>query len=75
MERKVCDVEIHRQLSRDSFSLQGMCVCSVVMEGMKSKHSLSYMARGELRRNVALSVLCSQEVRHKTMNEPMKTQH
>lgn len=31
MERKVCDVEIHRQLGRDSFSLQlreDVCVLS-----------------------------------------------
>lgn len=71
MERKVCDVEIHRQLGRDSFQLTAHrgCVCSVGVEGMKSKHSLSYMARGELPSNVALSVLCSQEVRHETMNE------
>lgn len=43
--------------------------CSLVMEGIKSKHSQSYMAHGETRRNAALSVLCSQEVTHNTTNE------
>lgn len=53
-----------------AYSPQGVCVCVFGSRGgHESKHSLSYMARGALHRNVALSVLCSQEVTHKTMNE------
>lgn len=45
MERKVWDVEIQTaQPGQFQLTAHRGCVGSGVMEGMKSKHSLSYMA-------------------------------